>query len=141
MRDCVEPQPAMDPESAIARDLMVVGRRWRARLNNRLKVIGQTDARFAALEEIAGMTNGLVQRALSRRLGVEEPTVVRLVDALEAQGCVERQVHGGDRRSKVVRSKPAAAQALNRARVIVIGLQQELFADMDPRDLAACARV
>jgi MarR family transcriptional regulator for hemolysin len=141
MYDCAEPQIAADLSCGIAQGVMLVGRRWRARLNDRLKAIGQTDARFAALEEIAGAPNGLVQRELSRRLGVEEPTIVRLVDALEAQDCVERRVHGDDRRAKVVRSKPAAAQALSRAQVIVTGLQQELFAGMDPMDLAACARV
>ena len=141
MYDCVEPQMAADVAGGIAQALMLVGRRWRARLNDRLKVIGQTDARFAALEEISGAPDGMVQRELARRLGVEEPTIVRLVDALEAQDCVERRVHGADRRAKVVQSKPAAAPALNRARVIVTDLQQDRFAGMDPRDLAACARV
>jgi MarR family transcriptional regulator for hemolysin len=140
MYDCAEPRQD-DAGDAIAHDIMLVGRRWRARLNDRLKAISQTDARFAALEEIAGATDGLVQRELSRRLGVEEPTVVRLVDALEAQECVERRVHGSDRRAKVVRSTPAAVAVLKDARVIVDGLHHELFADIDPMDLSACARV
>jgi DNA-binding MarR family transcriptional regulator len=66
---------------------------------------------------------------------------VRLVDALEAQGWVERLVHGDDRRAKLVRSTPSAALALDQARVIVTKMQCELFAGMDPRDLAVCARV
>jgi MarR family transcriptional regulator for hemolysin len=141
MYDCAEPELSADPATAIARGVMLAGRRWRARLNERLKVIGQTDARLAALEEISAQTGGLVQRELSRRLGVEEPTVVRLVDALEAQDCVERRAQTGDRRAKVVHSKPAAAEALIQARVVVTDLQRDLFAGMDPRDLAACARV
>jgi MarR family transcriptional regulator for hemolysin len=141
MYDCVEPQMAADLAGGIAHSLMLVGRRWRARLNDRLKVIGQTDARLAALEEISGAPDGLVQCELARRLGVEEPTVVRLVDALEAQDCVERRTRSGDRRAKVVQSKPAADQALSRGQAIVTGLRRELFAGMDPRDLAACARV
>lgn len=130
-----------DIRTAVAQGLMLAGRRWRARLNERLKVIGQTDARCAALAEIAGSQSGVVQRELSQRLGVEEPTIVRLIDALEAQNWVERRTHSGDRRAKVVQIKPAAAPVLDQAQEIVADLQQELFSDMDPADLAACLRV
>jgi MarR family transcriptional regulator for hemolysin len=127
--------------AAVAQGLLLAGRRWRARLNERLKVIGQTDARCAALAEIAGSSTGVVQRELSQRLGVEEPTVVRLVDALEAHDWVERRTHSGDRRSKIVQIKPAATPVLDQAQEIVADLQQELFGDIDPSDLAACLRV
>ena len=140
MYDAVGRDLAVDA-AAISQCLMLVGRRWRARLNERLKAIGQTDARLAALEEIAGQPNGLVQRERARRLGVEEPTIVRLVDALEAQDYVERSVHYGDRRVRVVRAKPAAASVLVRARAIMTDVQGDLFEGMDPRDVAGCFRV
>lgn len=130
-----------DVRAALAQGLMLAGRRWRARLNERLKVIGQTDARCAALAEIAGSAEGVVQRELSQRLGVEEPTIVRLVDALEAHDWVERRTHGGDRRAKVVQIKPGAAPVLEQAQEIVSDLNDELFADLDPADVDACLRV
>jgi MarR family transcriptional regulator for hemolysin len=83
----------------------------------------------------------VVQRELSQRLGVEEPTVVRLLDALEAQGWVERRAHSLDRRAKVVRITAEAAPVLNQAQAIVGDLQEELFAEIDPSDLAVCLRV
>jgi MarR family transcriptional regulator for hemolysin len=141
MYDGLGPELTVDPVSAVVQGMTFVARRWRARLNERLKIIDQTDARFAALAEISAEPNGLVQRELSRRLGVEEPTIVRLVDALEAQGWVERFVHGDDRRAKIVRATPAAAPALDEAHVIVTGMRCELFADIDPLDLLACTRV
>ncbi|WP_240609446.1 MarR family winged helix-turn-helix transcriptional regulator [Phenylobacterium deserti] len=130
-----------DMRSAVAQGLQLAGRRWRARLNERLKIIGQTDARCAALVEIAGSSSGVVQRELSQRLGVEEPTIVRLIDALEAQNWVERRAHSGDRRAKVVHLKPGAEPVIDQAQEIVADLQEELFADMDPADLAATLRV
>lgn len=130
-----------DEAAALADGLMLTGRRWRARLNERLKEIGQTDARCAALAEIAGASGGVVQRELSQRLGVEEPTIVRLVDALEAQDWVERRAHQSDRRAKVVKIKPAATQVLDRAHSIVEQMRRELLTDIDPADLAACVRV
>ena len=126
---------------ALTQGLLLAGRRWRARLNERLKSIGQTDARCTALAEIAGASAGVVQRELSLRLGVEEPTVVRLVDALEAAGWVERRAHELDRRAKVVQITPEAEPVLDQSQAIVAELQAELMGDIDPADLATCLRV
>ena len=136
----VEPE-GLDVCSALAQSLLLAARRWRTRLNERLKSIGQTDARCAALAEIADCENGVVQRELSQRLGVEEPTVVRLLDALEAQGWVERRAHSLDRRAKVVQITPDAQPVLDQAQAIVSELQEEMFAEIDPSDLAVCLRV
>jgi MarR family transcriptional regulator for hemolysin len=136
----VEPE-GPDVCSALAQSLLLAARRWRTRLNERLKSIGQTDARCAALAEIADCENGVVQRELSQRLGVEEPTVVRLLDALEAQGWVERRAHSLDRRAKVVQITPDAQPVLDQAQTIVSELQEEMFAEIDPSDLAVCLRV
>jgi MarR family transcriptional regulator for hemolysin len=130
-----------DLRSAIAQTLLLAARRWRARLNERLRAIGQTDARCAALAEIAGAADGVVQRELSQRLGVEEPTVVRLIDALEDGGWVERRAHDLDRRAKIVRITPEARPVLDQAQGIVAELQAELFDDVDPADLAICLKV
>jgi MarR family transcriptional regulator for hemolysin len=135
------PCPERDVRAGVAQALLLTGRRWRTRLNERLKPIGQTDARCAALVEIAGSAEGVVQRQLSLRLGVEEPTVVRLVDALEAQNWVERRTHSADRRAKVVQIMPSATNVLNQAQEIVTGLQDEMFADIDRDDLDVCLRV
>jgi MarR family transcriptional regulator for hemolysin len=136
----VEPE-GQDLRAALTQSLLLAGRRWRTRLNERLKAIGQTDARCAALAEIAGSAQGIVQRQLSERLGVEEPTVVRLVDALEAHGWVERRPHDLDRRAKVVQLTPEAQPVLDRAQEIVGLLQDELFADIEPAELTVCVRV
>jgi MarR family transcriptional regulator for hemolysin len=133
----IEPQ-GQDVCAALAQSLLLAARRWRTRLNERLRSIGQTDARCAALAEIAGCVDGVVQRELSQRLGVEEPTVVRL---LEANAWVERRAHSVDRRAKVVHVTAASQPILDQAHEIVTDLQQEMFAGIDPADLAVCVRV
>lgn len=136
----IEPQ-GQDVCSGLGQMLLLAARRWRTRLNERLKEAGQTDARCTALAEVASCPDGVVQRELSRRLGVEEPTVVRLLDALENHGWVERRAHSVDRRAKVVQVTPAAFPVLDQAQRIVGELQDEMFADVDPADLAVCLRV
>ena len=136
----VEPQ-GQDVCAELGQALLLAGRRWRTRLNERLKSVGQTDARCAALAEVAEHPDGIVQRELARRLGVEEPTVVRLLDALEAQGWVTRRAHNLDRRAKLVQATPEAQPVLEEAQQIVGEMQDELFAGVDPADLAVCLRV
>jgi MarR family transcriptional regulator for hemolysin len=138
---CATQPSEEDVCGVLTQGLILAGRRWRARLNERLKAIGQTDARCGALSEIARAPDGIVQRDLAERLGVEEPTIVRLVDALEAQGWVERRAFQGDRRVKVLLITPAAIPVLQQAREIVLALEQELFDEMDPHDLAMCVGV
>lgn len=128
-------------QAKLGLDLLIAARRWRSRMNERLKAIGQTEARCAALSEIAAAREGLVQRELSSRLGIEEPTVVRLVDALAAQDWVERTTHRDDRRAKVLTVKPAAEPVMAKAQAIVDQMQQELLADIDPADLDTMIRV
>jgi len=125
----------------LVQGLLLAGRRWRARLNERLKRLGQTDARCAALIEIAGSPQGVMQRELSARLGVEEPTVVRLIDALEAAGLAERRAHSEDRRAKMVCATPKAQVMAARAHGVVCDLQETLFEGLDSADMAAFQRV
>jgi MarR family transcriptional regulator for hemolysin len=67
--------------------------------------------------------------------------VVRLLDALEANAWVERRAHSVDRRAKVVHVTAASQPILDQAHEIVTDLQQEMFAGIDPADLAVCVRV
>jgi MarR family transcriptional regulator for hemolysin len=135
-----EPQ-GQDLRAAFTQALLLATRRWRARLNERLKAIGQTDARCAAMGEIAAAPKGVPQRELAQRLGVEEPTVVRLVDALQLGGWVERRAHDLDRRVKLVGITPGARPVLDAAQTIVGEMQAELFGDVDPAELAVCLKV
>jgi MarR family transcriptional regulator, transcriptional regulator for hemolysin len=46
--------------------------------------------------------DGINQRELADRLELETPTLVRILDAMEGQGYVERRVAGSDRRAKEI---------------------------------------
>jgi len=84
---------------------------------------------------------GATQKELATLMGADAPTVVRVLDALEREGVVERRVRPADRRSKSVhftKSGEAFAQAFRRA-----GEQTsaKLLAGCDPADLEAAVRV
>ena len=113
-----------------ARELVIVARRWRARLDDRLKVLGMSQARWSALYWLSQSPEGASQTTLADRTGVEAATLVRVIDALEAQGLVERKSCPRDRRVKVVHLKDAAGPLLAQIDALGEELRQEVMEDV-----------
>ena len=127
-------------EAEFAVELGKVARRWRTRLDSRLRTMGLTQARWMALLELS-RADGLTQRELATTLGVEGPTLVRLLDGLEGQGLIERQPCPDDRRVKRVRVTTTAVPILNEIRKITDATQSELLAGVVAEDLSTALRV
>lgn len=122
------------------RELVIVARRWRNRLDERLKSIGMSQARWAALYWLASSPDGLTQTALAERAGVEAPTLVRIIDLLEEQGLVERRISVRDRRSKIVHLTPAATPVVAEIEKVAGTLRAEVLEDVSPEELRLMLR-
>ncbi|MFA1623144.1 MarR family winged helix-turn-helix transcriptional regulator [Rhizobium mongolense] len=72
--------------------------------------------------------DGINQRELAERLELETPTLVRILDAMEAQGFLERRVAGSDRRAKEIYMTDAGR--------VVAGEVEDLAADVRARVVA-----
>jgi MarR family transcriptional regulator for hemolysin len=125
----------MDPREAFALELSRVSRRWRTRLDERLKVTGLTQARWSTLLHLFRGGDCMTQRELASRVGIEGPTLVRLLDALEAQGLIERLPVEGDRRAKHIRLTDAAQPLLREINRIAAELRREIFEGLHGDDL------
>lgn len=124
-----------------ARELVVVARRWRTRLDEQLKVLGLSEARWAALYWLWQSPEGLSQTVLAERAGVESPTLVRTLDLLCKAGLVERRSCPHDRRAKVVVLTPAAMPMIHRLDAVAAELRGELMAELAPQELATALAV
>ena len=91
-----------------AQAISIVARRWRTRLDERLKPLDMSIARWGALYWLGQAGDGVSQAALAELAGVEPPTLVRVLDQLEAQGLVERRVSPTDRRVNLLSLTEAA---------------------------------
>ena len=69
--------------------LVLVARRWRSLLDERLRQIGQSAARMEALGAIMNSPSLSAQVDIAKRLRIEGPTMTRMLDTLEADGLVE----------------------------------------------------
>lgn len=63
--------------------------------------IGLTMSRARVISTLA-QTEGLTQAELAQALGIEAPTLKRQIDALEAQGFLERRGMDGDARKRAL---------------------------------------
>jgi len=74
-------------------------------------------------------------------VGVEGPTLARLLDSLEAQGLVRRQAVVEDRRAKKILLCPPAKPLIDQIETIANQLRIELFTGVDEAELQVCMRV
>lgn len=77
-----------------------VTRRWRKMLDERLKDLGVTQARWSTMVYLEKGGEGLTQRELASLMATENPTLVRLLDSLEQQNLIERRPCPNDRRAR-----------------------------------------
>src|SRR5690606_33825026 len=128
-------------EEAFAQALSRVSRSWRALLDARLRDSSCTQARWYALLHLSRAEQGLTQRELADRVGVEGPTIGRLLDALERQDLIERRPVDGDRRANQIHLTAAAQRLLEEIERTVSGVRRELLEGIAPGDIDTCVSV
>jgi len=121
-------------------ELTRANRRLRATFDARAKVAGLTLSRARALMRLAEK-DGVTQSELAETLGIEQPSLVVLIDGLEKAGFVERRVDPDDRRSRRIHLTPAAQASLEDILAFTFGLRAQVLEGVDPADLAAAIRV
>src|ERR1700712_440973 len=82
--------------------LVVCGRGWRRALNIMLADHNLSDATAAPLITLLRTGDRIPQGVLAERVGVEGPTLVRVLDGLESDGLICRVPDESDRRIKLV---------------------------------------
>ena len=121
--------------------LAQLSRGWRAELDRRLVGMGLSQARWLVLLHLARFTQAPTQRELAQSVGVEGPTLARLLDSLENQGLVSRQAVLEDRRAKKIALSAPALPIIEQIEAIANDLRIELFKGVDDEELRIAMRV
>jgi MarR family transcriptional regulator for hemolysin len=129
------------PRDRIGFDLSRMARLWRSRLDERLAPLGLTQAKWVILLHLSQGDGCLPQRELVDRVGVEGPTLVRVLDGLERMGLIERRDCPTDRRAKTVHLTAAGQPMLGEITRIAADLRSEILAGIDDRALGVCLDV
>ena len=116
-------------------------RAWRQKLDERLKPMGLSQAKWRTLMHLSIAQEALTQAEIAARLGVEEPTVVTLLHRLEREAWITRTSSPHDRRCKMVLLGRRAQRVITQINATAEKLRHELFAGIPESDLQTCMRV
>jgi len=125
----------------LGRAIALASRKWRLRLDERLRHLDLTQARWHVLLELRKADKMLSQKDLAARIGIEPPTLVRQLDDLERRGLVRREAIEGDRRVNAVYLTEAAGPVLDAILEIAEQVRREITGGLSRDDLTTATRV
>jgi len=140
--DRIDPEKSRDDQlRAFTGDLLRLARIYRREVNRCVRGHGLSDALSVPVLSIARAGGGMRQGVLAEELGMEGPSLVRLLDQLCAAGLVERHDDPNDRRAKTLHVTPAGAELAASLEALLRGVRARLMAAARDADLAATLRV
>ena len=116
-------------------------RTWRQKLDERLKPMGLSQAKWRTLLHLSIAPEALTQAEIAARLGVEEPTVVTLLHRLEKEDWITRRSSTHDRRCKMVLLGRRAQRVIDQINATADELRHELLAGIPRAELHTCIKV
>ncbi len=104
--------------------------------NQRVEAIG-LDSRQAMLLWNVALWEGRSQRQLATVLHLPGSRIVELVDSLEAQGCLERRISSGDRRTRELHLTRSGRALVDRITDIAVEHEDDLMRGLEQPERAS----
>jgi len=115
--------------------------RVRFALDEKFKPVGLTDATWRTLFYLRQEGSGVKQKELARIMGIEGPSLVRLLDNLSTKGLIIRKTDEEDRRSKSIHLSTSAEPLLEELDYLALEARKELLSNISEKDLQICIQV
>ncbi|ROR11344.1 MarR family winged helix-turn-helix transcriptional regulator [Erwinia sp. JUb26] len=128
-------------ELNFSRLLHLTAHAWRQAIDRRMKDNGLSMSSWMAVATIAIQETPISQKELAQALGLEDASVVPLIDRLVKQQLVERIQPEEDRRKRLLHVTPQGETLYQRLKVEADALRNELLANVDKDELAVTQRV
>lgn len=116
-------------------------RAWRYEMNRALRPLGLNLSMRLVLLQLQRNPDGLMQADLARNLGIEGPTLVRLLDKLEQKGWIARIASAEDRRRKTTVLTPEAAGPVKIIEQLSDTLREKMMAGLSLEQMDQCAQI
>ncbi|MBD8644903.1 MarR family transcriptional regulator [Stenotrophomonas sp. CFBP 13724] len=121
--------------------LLQSGRQWQRLADTTLGSHGISTACTMPLLMIGRSGGGIRQVTLAQQLGLEGPSLVRLLDKLSASGLVRRECDASDRRANLLWLTEEGQALVSELEQKLIGLRQEVFGELSMDELRAVLKV
>ncbi len=113
---------------------------WRTALDRRLRPLGFSRSRWMVLLHVS-REDGITHRDLAERLGIEAPTLVRLIDSMEAEGLIERRASETDRRVKHLHLCPPGKKEVAHIWATAVDLRVEILSGLTQAEIDTTVNV
>lgn len=130
-----------DHPQPFSRLLHLTAHAWRLAVDRRLKESGLSMSSWLAIASVATASEPPTQKALAQLLGLEEASVVPLVDRLVKQQLLARVQPKEDRRKRLLVLTKQGGEAFATVKTQADALRAQLLADIDPAALAVTENV
>lgn len=107
--------------------LLYAGRQWQRLADQALGSYGISAACTMPLLMIGRAGGGIRQVALAHQLGMEGPSLVRLLDKLAASDLVRRECDASDRRANLLWLTDKGEALVSQLETQLMGLRQDVF--------------
>ena len=116
-------------------------RAWRQLADAALAPLGLSYSAAQPLILVQRLGGAPRQTALAGAVGIEGPSLVRLLDQLSAAGLLTRGDDPTDRRAKAIRLTPRGEALVAKVEAALASLRARLMADVSDKDLETTLRV
>ncbi|WDR07160.1 MarR family transcriptional regulator [Devosia rhodophyticola] len=123
------------------RELAIVSRLWRKLARDAIARHGVAEAGAAPLVWIGRLGGDVRQNVLADLCGMESPSLVRIIDDLQAAHLVVRVPDPSDRRANLVSLTPEGEVRLAEIEAVLNQLRDETFAGVSEDDIEAAGRI
>ena len=137
------PAPTLAPDfpSNFGIHLFRAAHLWRREANKVLAESGFSSSVISPLMLLNELGDGMRQRELAEEMGVEGPSLVRLLDSLEAAKLVERREAPDDRRAKTLHLTEEGRDLLARVNAALNDVRRRLLQGASAPEIAGAVRV
>jgi MarR family transcriptional regulator for hemolysin len=132
------PSHKIDASNILFR-LAVLSRNWRKVLDREVQSAGLTDATWRPLVHLHFLGDGTRQKDLAASVGIEGPSMVRLLDTLVEKGLLARAEDASDRRAKLLNLTLEGRMIVARIQETVSALESDLLSPFSEGEIARVA--
>lgn len=121
--------------------LYLTAHHWRLAVDRRLRGLGMSQASWLAVAAIARNQTPLSQSELAQELGIENATLVPLINRLVEQQLVQRVLTDQDKRKRLLIATEQGMALYYQVKTVADDLREEILSVISPEEQAQTRRV
>ncbi|QRM57326.1 MarR family transcriptional regulator [Sinorhizobium sp. BG8] len=126
----------LPPRFRFGIEFAMLARQWRRSIETQLERNGLTDATWAPLIHLHELGDGISQKDLAARVGIDGSSLVRLLDILAAKNLIERKGDRTDRRAKLIFLTAEGRKEVSHVRKALNAAEAHFLADVSDDEIA-----